>query len=173
MTFKDQDNNDRVIDFKTAPLVPIRNVIIFPNIVQPLTVGRPRSINAIEAALRKDRFVVVSTQKNEFVEDPGPSDIYPIGVGAEVLQVIRLPDSTLRVIIEGFARVRVKRFIDMEQRYDVEVDTLRTILHEGPYIQALSRELIDTFEQYFQLNKRMSPENYVDLVNIRDRKSVV
>ena len=168
MTFKDQDNNDRVIDFKTAPLVPIRNVIIFPNIVQPLTVGRPRSINAIEAALRKDRFVVVSTQKNEFVEDPGPSDIYPIGVGAEVLQVIRLPDSTLRVIIEGFARVRVKRFIDMEQRYDVEVDTLRTILHEGPYIQALSRELIDTFEQYFQLNKRMSPENYVDLVNIRD-----
>jgi ATP-dependent Lon protease len=168
MTFKEQDNNDRVIDFKTAPLVPIRNVIIFPNIVQPLTVGRPRSINAIEAALRKDRFVVVSTQKNEFVEDPGPSDIYPVGVGAEVLQVIRLPDSTLRVIIEGFARVKVKRFIDMEQRYDVEVDTLSTILHEGPYIQALSRELIDTFEQYFQLNKRMSPENYVDLVNIRD-----
>lgn len=168
MTLKDQDINERVIDFKTAPLVPIRNVIIFPNIVQPLTVGRPRSINAIEAALRKDRFVVVSTQKNEFVEDPGPSDMYPVGVGAEVLQVIRLPDSTLRVIIEGFARVRIKRFVEMEQRYDVDVDTLRTILHEGPYIQALSRELIDTFEQYFQLNKRMSPENYVDLVNIRD-----
>lgn len=168
MTLKDQDINERVIDFKTAPLVPIRNVIIFPNIVQPLTVGRPRSINAIEAALRKDRFVVVSTQKNEFVEDPGPSDMYPVGVGAEVLQVIRLPDSTLRVIIEGFARVRIKRFVEMEQRYDVDVDTLRTILHEGPYIQALSRELIDTFEQYFQLNKRMSPENYVDLANIRD-----
>jgi ATP-dependent Lon protease len=168
MTYKEQDNNERIIDFKTAPLVPIRNVIIFPNIVQPLTVGRPRSINAIEAALRKDRFVVVSTQKNEFVEDPGPSDMYPVGVGAEVLQVIRLPDSTLRVIIEGFTRVRVKRFIDMEQRYEVDVDTLSTTLHEGPYIQALSRELIDSFEQYFQLNKRMSPENYVDLVNIRD-----
>ena len=164
----DPDNSERIIDFKSAPLVPIRNVVIYPNIVQPLTVGRPKSINAIEASLKRDRFVVVSTQKNEFIEDPTPSDIYHVGVGAEILQVIRLPDSTLRVIIEGFTRIKMKRFTEIDQRYEVEVEPLRTALYEGPYIYALSRELIDTFEQYFQLNKRMSPENYVDLVNVRD-----
>ncbi len=169
MKQKENENNERIVEFKRAPLVPIRNVIIYPNIVQPLTVGRAKSINAIEAALRKDRFIVVATQKNEFTEDPTTSEIFPVGVGAEILQVIRLPDSTLRVIIEGFSRVRIKEYHDIDQqRYDVDIETLSTVMSEGDYIQALSRELIDTFEQYFNLNKRMSPENYIDLVNIRD-----
>jgi ATP-dependent Lon protease len=169
MKQKENENNERIVEFKRAPLVPIRNVIIYPNIVQPLTVGRAKSINAIEAALRKDRFIVVATQKNEFTEDPTTSEIFTVGVGAEILQVIRLPDSTLRVIIEGFSRVRIKEYHDIDQqRYDVDIETLSTVMSEGDYIQALSRELIDTFEQYFNLNKRMSPENYIDLVNIRD-----
>lgn len=160
---------EEIIDFKRAPLVPIRNVVIFPNIVQPLTVGRTKSINAIEAAMKRDRFIVVTTQKNESIEDPSNDDLFSIGVGAEVLQVIRLPDSTLRVIIEGFTRVYIKKHINLTDRVDAEIEpVVINKVKSTPYHQALGRELIDNFELYFQMNKRLSPDSYIDLVNIKD-----
>jgi len=166
-------DQEPIVEFKRAPLVPIRNVVIFPNIVQPLTVGRSKSINAIETALKKDRFIVVVTQKNEMVEDPNPDDLYNIGVGAEVLQVIRLPDSTLRVIIEGFTRIEVKKYIDLVDRVEVEIEpVINSEFTETPYMEALCREMIENFEQYFQMNKRLSPDNYIDLINIKDKEKL-
>jgi ATP-dependent Lon protease len=163
-----QKNTESIVDFKTAPLIPIRNVVIFPNIVQPLTVGRTKSINAIEAALKKDRFIVVSTQKSEFVEDPKPDDLFDIGVGAEIIQVIRLPDSTLRVIIEGFSRVKIKEFHMVQDFYEVEIETITPFYSNTHYMQAMKKELIDSYDQYYQMNKRLSPENYIDLINVKD-----
>ncbi|MCE5223546.1 endopeptidase La [bacterium] len=156
------------MDFKSAPLIPIRNVVIFPNIVQPLTVGRMKSINAIEAALKKDRFIVVSTQKSEFVEDPKPEELFDIGVGAEIIQVIRLPDATLRVIIEGFSRVKIKDFHAVRDYYEVEIEPISSNYSNTHFMQALKKELIDSYDQYYQMNKRLSPENYIDLINIKD-----
>jgi len=156
------------MDFKSAPLIPIRNVVIFPNIVQPLTVGRAKSINAIEAALKKDRFIVVSTQKSEFVEDPKPEDLFNIGVGAEIIQVIRLPDSTLRVIIEGFSRVLIQNFRMVQDFYEVDIEPISSSYANTHFMQALRKELIDSYDQYYQMNKRLSPENYIDLINIKD-----
>jgi len=161
-------NNDPIMDFKSAPLIPIRNVVIFPNIVQPLTVGRAKSINAIEAALKKDRFIVVSTQKSEFVEDPKPEDLFNIGVGAEIIQVIRLPDSTLRVIIEGFSRVLIQNFRMVQDFYEVDIEPISSSYANTHFMQALRKELIDSYDQYYQMNKRLSPENYIDLINIKD-----
>lgn len=159
---------DSIVDFKSAPLIPIRNVVIFPNIVQPLTVGRTKSINAIEAALKKDRFIVVSTQKSEFVEDPKPEDLYNIGVGAEIIQVIRLPDSTLRVIIEGFSRVVIQNFRTVKDYYEVDIEPISSTYANTHFMQAMRKELIDSYDQYYQMNKRLSPENYIDLINIKD-----
>lgn len=161
-------NSDPIVDFKSAPLIPIRNVVIFPNIVQPLTVGRAKSINAIEAALKKDRFIVVSTQKSEFVEDPKPDDLFNIGVGAEIIQVIRLPDSTLRVIIEGFSRVLIQNFRIVQDFYEVDIEPISSSYANTHFMQALRKELIDSYDQYYQMNKRLSPENYIDLINIKD-----
>ncbi|MDD4663163.1 MAG: endopeptidase La [Caldisericia bacterium] len=161
-------NTESIVDFKSAPLIPIRNVVIFPNIVQPLTVGRIKSINAIEAALKKDRFIVVSTQKSEFVEDPKPEELFDVGVGAEIIQVIRLPDSTLRVIIEGFSRVKIKDFQAVRDYYEVEIEPISSSYSNTHFMQALKKELIDSYDQYYQMNKRLSPENYIDLINIKD-----
>ncbi len=161
-------DTDSIVDFKSAPLIPIRNVVIFPNIVQPLTVGRMKSINAIEAALKKDRFIVVSTQKSEFVEDPKPEELFDIGVGAEIIQVIRLPDATLRVIIEGFSRVKIKDFHAVRDYYEVEIEPISSNYSNTHFMQALKKELIDSYDQYYQMNKRLSPENYIDLINIKD-----
>jgi len=157
-----------ILSTKRANLLPIRNVVIFPNIVQPLTVGREKSVNAIEEALKKDRYIVVATQKNEQIDNPNPEDIYDVGVLAEILQVIKLPDGTLRAIIEGLNRVRILHYIKREGIFEVEVELYVPSVEITPYINALSRKVIDLFEQYYQLNKRLSPENYIDLINIKD-----
>jgi len=158
--------NDDMSFFTEAPLVPVRNVVLFPNVVQPLTVARKQSINAIEQALRQDRFIVLTTQKHEHTEDPKPEDLYQIGIGAEILQVIRVPDGTLRVIIEGFARVDITDFVLTNNYYVAKVNPFDQIDIQSEIRHALKKELIDSFEEYYQLNKRLSPENYVDLSNI-------
>lgn len=167
---KNDNRNDKIniSSVKKANLLPIRNVVIFPNTIQPLTVGREKSVNSIEDALKKDRFIVVATQKSEQVDDPNPEDIYDIGVGAEILQVIKLPDSTLRVMIEGLQRVRILNYIRSQGKFEVEIEVYSPTSEPTPFINALSREVIDLFEKYYQLNKRLSPENYIDLINIKD-----
>ena len=167
---KSENKKDKINISSTrrASLLPIRNVVIFPNIVQPITVGREKSVNAIEEALKKDRFIVVATQKNEQVDDPDPEDIYDVGVLAEILQVIKLPDGTLRAIIEGLNRVKILNYIRREGLFEVEIEVCIPSIETTPFINALSREVINLFEQYYQLNKRFSPENYIDLINIKD-----
>ncbi|MCK5847815.1 MAG: endopeptidase La [Caldisericia bacterium] len=159
-------NNEDVNFFKQAPLVPVRNVVLFPNVVQPLTVARKQSIEAIEEALRNDRFIVLTSQKDENTEKPKSKDLYNVGIGAEVLQVIRVPDGTLRVIIEGFARVSIDKVVESSKHLIALVTPFEEIKLAKNVREALKKELIDSFEEYYHLNKRLSPENYVDLSNV-------
>lgn len=159
---------ESIPSIRRANLLPIRNVVIFPNTFQPLTVGREKSINAVESALKKDRFIIVATQKNELMDDPSIEDIYDIGVGAEILQVIKLPDSSLRLMIEGLFRVKIINYIDSNDKLEAEVEIYNPKKEDNPMTTALTREVIDLFEQYYQLNKKLSPENFIDLINIKD-----
>ncbi len=151
------------------PLLPLRDVVIFPGAVLPLLVGREKSIRALKVASEGDKLLVVTAQKEADVADPTEEDLYRIGTIVRVHQIARLPDGTTRILIEGLGRARIRRFFDRSEYLEVRVEELETALAEqSTEFEALSRQLLDSFTEYVGLNRRLTDEVAVSVGHIED-----
>lgn len=140
------------------PLLPLRDLIIFPHMMMPLFVGREKSINALEEAMSKQTDIVLAAQRDAKTNNPEPGDIYEVGTVGTIIQLLRLPDGTVKVLVEGKRRVKIERFIANENFFTVEVKDLAEEVDSPVEAQALMRSVKGTFEQYVKLNKRIPPE---------------
>ncbi|MCG9966985.1 endopeptidase La [Pelotomaculum terephthalicicum JT] len=153
-------------EIKTLPLLPLRGILVFPYMVIHLDVGREKSVVAIEEAMIQDRVIFLATQKEAQTDDPGQDDIFAIGTVAEVKQLLKLPGGTIRVLVEGLARAKVRNFITNEPYFQVEIEQYSENVQKNSEIEALMRSLVYQFEQYVKLSKRIPPEAVVSVVNL-------
>jgi ATP-dependent Lon protease len=150
------------------PLLPLRDVVIFPYMVTPLFVGRPLSIHALEMAMEKDKLVFLATQKDPKIDEPEFEDIYDIGILGQVIQLLKLPDGTVKVLVEGKSRGRIDAFMRREECVFVEVEGLADFPAASTEVEALIRSVNDTFENYSSLSKKIPPEMVSSVEEITD-----
>ncbi|PRY99077.1 ATP-dependent proteinase [Jezberella montanilacus] len=150
------------------PLLPLRDVVVFPHMVIPLFVGRPRSIRALEAAMEAGKSIMLAAQKSAGKDDPTPDDVYEIGCVAVILQMLKLPDGTVKVLVEGSQRARVASIQDSETHFSAEVLPIAPDVSAGSEVEALRRAIVAQFEQYVKLNKKIPPEILTSLGGIDD-----
>jgi ATP-dependent Lon protease len=150
------------------PLLPLRDVVVFPHMVIPLFVGRPRSIRALEAAMEAGKSIMLAAQKSAGKDDPTPEDVYEIGCVATILQMLKLPDGTVKVLVEGAQRARVTKIQDADTHFTSELVPIAPDTTTGAEIEALRRAIVSQFEQYVKLNKKIPPEILTSLAGIDD-----
>ena len=150
----------------TLPLLPLRDVVVFPHMVIPLFVGRPRSIRALEAAMEGGKSIMLAAQKSASKDDPTPEDVYSIGCLATILQMLKLPDGTVKVLVEGTQRARVLSINDVESHFAADVMPLTPEQASGSELEALRRAIVGQFEAYVKLNKKIPPEILTSLAGI-------
>lgn len=154
---------------KLLPLLPVRDVVVFPHMMLPLVVGRPKSVRALEDAMAKDKMIFLVAQKRLQTEDPTEEDLYRFGAVAEVLQHLKLPDGTSKILVEGKLRARLLAFRPQEAGFiQVEVETLTSAHEKTAELEALTREAINLFEEYVRLNRRFPFETALSLRTIDD-----
>ena len=152
----------------TIPLLPLRDVVIFPHMVAPLFVGREKSIRALEEAMKNDKKILLSAQKDAKTNDPGPEDIYSVGTVGTIVQMLRLPDGTVKVLVEGKNRASLKSFNDENKFFSVQAEDLNEIVETDSEANAIMRTLIESFEDYIKLNKRVPSETLATITAIDD-----
>jgi ATP-dependent Lon protease len=143
---------------RAYPVLPLRDIVVFPHMIVPLFVGREKSIRALEEVMRSDTFILLATQKNASDDDPATAAIYEIGTLANVLQLLKLPDGTVKVLVEGAARAKVERYTDRADYYEAAAVVLADSAGEHVEAEALARSVVNEFENYVKLNKKVSPE---------------
>jgi ATP-dependent Lon protease len=143
---------------RAYPVLPLRDIVVFPHMIVPLFVGREKSIKALEEVMRSDTFILLATQKNASDDDPATDSIFTVGTLASVLQLLKLPDGTVKVLVEGAARARVTKYTEREEYYEAEAVVLADTAGEQVEAEALARSVINEFEGYVKLNKKVSPE---------------
>jgi ATP-dependent Lon protease len=148
------------------PLLPIREPVYFPHNIFPLFVGRDKSLRALEEARSQDRYILLVAQRQMAIDDPAPEDIYEVGTVAEVMQVLNLPDGTVRVMLEGQARVRITEFLQSDPFFRVRTEQLVEVDERSAEVEALMRSVIHLFQQVVELGKEIPPEALVQVVNI-------
>ena len=148
------------------PLLPLRDVVVYPQIVQPLFVGRPKSIKALEVAMANDKQILLVAQKNASDDEPGADDLFSIGTIATILQLIRLPDGTVKVLVEGIARAMIKTVIHDDEFFKAETKPLQTAEVPDKESGLLIRSLLSQFDQYVQLSKKIPPEVMTSISSI-------
>ncbi|MFQ5684227.1 MAG: endopeptidase La [Candidatus Binatia bacterium] len=164
-----KDNEEKnASDSLRVPLLPLRDIIVFPHMVVPLFVGRQRSIKALEEATQKQGPIFLSSQKDAKTNDPTENDIYEIGTLGNVVQMLKLPDGTVKVLIEGKKRARIIRYLSHEDFFLVEVEEMAEVVDRNTEVGALVREVHSTFESYVKLKKKIPPEMVVSVSSIED-----
>lgn len=153
---------------RELPLLPLRGVLVFPFMVIHLDVGRERSVHAIDAAMVGDREIFLSMQKDAQTDEPDLSDIYEFGTIAEIKQLLKLPGGTIRVLVEGISRAKIKKLVSEDPYFKVEVEEYREKDQKDLEAEALMRSLIDLFEQYVKLSKKIPPEAVVSVVTLEE-----
>ncbi len=148
------------------PLLPLRDVVVFPHMVIPLFVGRPKSIKALEAAMEEGKNVVLIAQKSAANDDPNPEDLYSVGSIASILQMLKLPDGTVKVLVEGIHRARINHVLDVKENYEAEVTPVPQAETDNNEVEAMRRSLFAQFDQYVKLNKKIPPEVLTSLSGI-------
>ncbi len=148
------------------PLLPLRDVVVFPHMVIPLFVGRPKSIKALETAMEAGKSIVLVAQKSAAKDEPTPEDMYAVGAVANILQMLKLPDGTVKVLVEGTQRARIDSIIDLKTHYGVESTPVPADNEITPETEALRRTLVAQFDQYVKLNKKIPPEILTSLGGI-------
>jgi ATP-dependent Lon protease len=139
-------------------VLPLRDIVVFPHMIVPLFVGREKSIRALEEVMGSDKQILLATQMNAADDDPEPDAIYDVGTLANVLQLLKLPDGTVKVLVEGASRARVVGFTDREDYHEARAEVLEEPAEEEVEIEALARSVVSDFENYVKLNKKISPE---------------
>jgi ATP-dependent Lon protease len=155
-------------EIRTLPVLPLRDIVVFPHMVVPLFVGRDKSVKALEEVMRTDKQILLVTQKNSADDDPAPGDIYDVGVLASVLQLLKLPDGTVKVLVEGKKRAAVLKFTAQEVFYEAEVAEIEEDGGEAHEAEALSRAVVEQFENYVKLNKKIPPEALASIPQITE-----
>ncbi|MBR7783360.1 endopeptidase La [Undibacterium luofuense] len=150
------------------PLLPLRDVVVFPHMVIPLFVGRPKSIKALEAAMDQGKSIMLAAQKAAAKDEPAAEDIYSIGCVANILQMLKLPDGTVKVLVEGSQRARVQKIYDSESHFYADLEPLATDDDDNAEIEAMRRAIVQQFDQYVKLNKKIPPEILASLSGIDD-----
>ena len=150
------------------PVLPLRDIVVFPHMIVPLFVGRDKSINALEEVMQADKQILLATQINSSDDDPSPEAIYPIGTVASVLQLLKLPDGTVKVLVEGKARAEIEQYSDREEYFEATGRILEEELGDASEVEALSRSVVSEFESYVKLNKKLSPEVIAAVGQIED-----
>ena len=140
------------------PVLPLRDIVVFPHMIVPLFVGREKSIRALEEVMGSDKQIMLATQINAGDDDPASDSIYEIGTVANVLQLLKLPDGTVKVLIEGRARAKIESYTGREEFYEATAHVLAEPDEDPVEIEALSRSVVSEFENYVKLNKKISPE---------------
>src|SRR5256885_17067555 len=135
-------------------MLPLRDIVVFPHMIVPLFVGRKKSILALEETMRSDTFILLATQKNVSDEDPATKAIYEVGTLASVLQLLKLPDGTVKLLVEGAQRAKVVKYTDRSEYYEAEAVALGDAMGERVEAKALARSVTNDFETYVKLNKR-------------------
>src|SRR5580698_3530428 len=155
-------------EIKTLPVLPLRDIVVFPEGVAPLFVGREKSVRALEEVMRGDKQILLATQRDRDMDDPEPKDIFEVGVLANVLQLLKLPDGTVKVLVEGKSRAAVLRFTSSEAFYEAEAAEVEEEGGEAHEAEALSRAVIEQFENYVKLNKKVPPEAQASIPQIAE-----
>src|SRR5947199_4795374 len=148
------------------PLLPLRDVVVFPHMVIPLFVGRPKSIKAMETAMEAGKSILLVAQKSAAKDDPGPADMYSIGCVSNILQMLKLPDGTVKVLVEGGTRAHIRDVVDVRTHWVAEASAVPPDVAPAPEVEALRRALLSAFDQYVQLNKKIPPEILTSLSGI-------
>src|SRR6266481_4697164 len=151
-----------------VPLLPLRDIIVFPHMVVPLFVGRQKSIRALEEAMNKQKFILLAAQKDAKTNDPAEDDIYRVGTLGTVVQLLRLPDGTVKVLVEGKKRARITKYVDDGEFFLVEAEPIEETAEKTTEIEALIRTVNSTFENYVKLNKKIPPEMIMSVASITD-----
>src|SRR5512138_2079640 len=148
------------------PLLPLRDVVVFPHMVIPLFVGRPKSIKAMETAMEAGKSILLVAQKSAAKDDPGPGDMYSIGCVSNILQMLKLPDGTVKVLVEGGTRAHIKEVVDVKTHWVAEASPVPADGAPPPEVEAMRRALLSAFDQYVKLNKKIPPEILTSLSGI-------
>ena len=155
-------------DSSILPLLPLRDVVVFPHMVIPLFVGRPKSIKALEAAMEEGKNVVLVAQKSAANDEPTPEDLYEVGTVASILQMLKLPDGTVKVLVEGVHRARINHVLNVKENYEADVSPIPQQEGDNNEVEAMRRSLFAQFDQYVKLNKKIPPEVLTSLSGIEN-----
>ena len=150
------------------PLLPLRDVVVFPHMVIPLFVGRPKSIKALETAMESGKSILLVAQKSAAKDEPAAEDLYRIGCISNILQMLKLPDGTVKVLVEGGQRARIQKIDDMKSHYVAEAAAVPAEAGDATEIEAMRRALVGQFDQYVKLNKKIPPEILTSLAGIEE-----
>ncbi|MDO8306368.1 endopeptidase La, partial [Herminiimonas sp.] len=150
------------------PLLPLRDVVVFPHMVIPLFVGRPKSIKALEAAMEQGKSIMLAAQKAAAKDEPSADDIYEIGCVANILQMLKLPDGTVKVLVEGAQRARIHHISELETHFVADLTPIESEAGDESEVEAMRRAIVQQFDQYVKLNKKIPPEILTSLAGIDD-----
>jgi len=150
------------------PVLPLRDIVVFPHMIVPLFVGREKSVRALEDVMREDKQILLVAQKNAAQDDPTTEDIYSVGTVSTVLQLLKLPDGTVKVLVEGGKRAKITGFTENEAFFQATAEVVDEREGDQQELEALSRSVVSQFEQYIKLNKKIPPEVLVSVNQIED-----
>jgi len=150
------------------PVLPLRDIVVFPHMIVPLFVGREKSVRALEAVMKDDKQILLVAQRNAAQDDPSADDIFRIGTVSTILQLLKLPDGTVKVLVEGGKRAKITAFKETENYFEAFVEPMPDREPEAKELDALGRTVVSQFEQYIKLNKKIAPEVLVSLNQIDD-----
>jgi len=167
MSINDQDESALIVS-KVLPVLPLRDVVVYPHMVIPLFVGREKSIKALESAMEQDKKILLVAQQSATLDDPQPDDIYTIGTLSNILQLLKLPDGTIKVLVEGIERAELTKYVDDKEYFTAEVSVLECEDLEDRESDVLVRSLLNQFDQYVKLNNKIPPEILSSLSGIED-----
>jgi ATP-dependent Lon protease len=148
------------------PVLPLRDIVVFPHMIVPLFVGRDKSVRALEDVMKDDKQILLVAQKNAAQDDPEPDDIYTVGTVSTVLQLLKLPDGTVKVLVEGTTRAKITEFAGNPDFFEAQAALIEESEEDDQELEALSRSVVAQFEQYIKLNKKIPPEVLVSINQI-------
>jgi ATP-dependent Lon protease len=147
-------------------VLPLRDIVVFPHMIVPLFVGREKSVRALESVMRDNKKILLVAQKNAAQDDPAAEDIYEVGTISTILQLLKLPDGTVKVLVEGLTRARITGYSDQDEYFEVHATPIDDPVDDGKEVEALGRTVVSQFEQYIKLNKKIAPEVLVSVNQI-------
>lgn len=150
------------------PILPLRDIVVFPHMIVPLFVGREKSVNALESVMQNEKQILLVTQKSASLDDPETEDLYPIGTVGTVLQLLKLPDGTVKVLVEGQRRATIEDFIDNPEYFEASATLIDDVDRDEETMEAMCRAVLTQFEQYVRLNKKIPPEVITSIGQIEE-----